>query len=253
MYTHLTQSQRCIIFGLKASNYSLRTIAKEIAVAPSTVSRELIRNSSSNGLYEPYEADVFYKKRRRESKDLTSSWTPEIRAKVIHGLSQYYSPVQIAGYLKRHGFNINHETIYQFIWQDKRQGGTLYRNLRRRGKRYIRRGNKHSGRGSIPGRVDIEKRPQIVETKSRIGDFEGDTIVSKDRKGAIVTLVDRCSKMSLFKKVERATKELVTKAIVDMLKPYKKRVHTITFDNGREFAGHQVIAKALRCTSHNLI
>jgi len=245
MYTHLTQGQRCQIYGLKASNFSLRNIAREIAVDVSTISRELSRNSSADG-YDPYVADVYYKKRRRDSKYLACSWTPEVRAKVLHGLSQYYSPDQITGYLKRRGISINHETIYQYIWEDKKQGGTLYRYLRRKGKKYQKRSNKYAGRGYITGRVDIEKRPLIVETKSRIGDWEGDTVIGADRKGAIVTLVDRCSKIALFKKVESNNKDLVTKAIVDMLKPYKKKVYTITFDNGREFSGHQTIAKLLK-------
>ena len=245
MYTHLTLDKRCQIYGLKASNFSLRSIAKEIAVNVSTVSRELHRNSSLAG-YEPYAAEIYYKKRRRNNKYPACSWTPEIRAKVMHGLSQYYSPDQIAGYLQRRGISINHETIYQFIWQDKKAGGILHRYLRRRGKKYQKRSSNYAGRGYIPGRVDIDKRPQIVETKSRIGDWEGDTVIGADRKGAIVTLVDRCSKIALFKKVERGTKELVTNAIVDMLKPYKTFVHTITFDNGREFSGHQTIATMLQ-------
>jgi transposase, IS30 family len=245
MYTHLTQGQRCLIYGLKASSFSLRSIAKEIAVNVSTVSRELSRNSSKEG-YNPNHAEICYKRRRCEAKYLGCSWTPEIRAKVMHGLAKYCSPEQIAGYLKRHGININHETIYQYIWQDKKQGGTLHRYLRRKGKKYQKRSGKYSSRGLIPGRVDIEERPRIVETKSRIGDWEGDTVVGADRKGAIVTLVDRCSKIALFKKVESNNKELVTNAIVDMLKPYKKKVHTITFDNGKEFAGHQTISKLLK-------
>jgi IS30 family transposase len=245
MYSHLTQVQRCIIFGLKASNISLRSIAKEIAVSVSTVSRELMRNSL-NGVYEPYVADQRYRKRRREAKHLACSWTAEVRGKVKHGLAKYYSPDQIAGHLSRQGISINRETIYQFIWEDKKQGGTLHRYLRRKGKKYRKRGSKYAGRGFIPGRVDIEKRPKIVETKTRIGDWEGDTVIGAAGSGAIVTLVDRCSKIALFKKVESNNKELVTKAIVDLLKPYKKKVHTITFDNGREFSGHQTIAKQLK-------
>lgn len=245
MYTHLTQGQRCQIYGLKASKFSLRSIAKEISVNVSTISRELTRNGSRDS-YEPYAAELYYKKRRRDSKYLACSWSAEVRAKVLYGLSQYFSPEQIAGYLQRRGISINHETIYQFIWQDKKDGGELYRYLRRKGKKYWKRSGKYAGRSFIPGRVDIEKRPKIVETKTRIGDWEGDTVVGSAQSGAIVTLVDRCSKIALFKKVESNNKELVTKAVVEMLKPYKKKVHTITFDNGREFSGHQTIAKLLK-------
>ena len=243
-YNHLTMEQRCLILGLKASNFSLRKIAESIDVNVSIVSRELFRNQSF-GVYEPYEADRFYQKRRQERQFLACSWSPEVRAKVKYCLGLYFSPVQIAGYLKKHGININHETIYQFIWQDKKEGGTLYRYLRRKGKKYYKRSSKYAGRGFIPHRVDIEKRAKVVETKSRIGDWEGDTVIGAGSTGAIVTLVDRKSKIALFKKVEKNTKELVTNAIVDLLKPHKKKVHTITFDNGKEFAGHQTIAKLL--------
>lgn len=104
-----------------------------------------------------------------------------------------------------------------------------------------------AGRSKIPDRVDISMRDPIVESKSRIGDWEADTIIGKNQKGAIVTLVDRCSKKALFKKVQRRTKKLVTRAILDMLLPYKDKVHTITFDNGSEFADHKIISAKLKC------
>jgi transposase, IS30 family len=117
--------------------------------------------------------------------------------------------------------------------------------LRRSGKRYYKRSGSYSSRGLIPDRVDISEREKIVETKSRVGDFEADTIIGANHKGAIVTLVDRCSKKTLLKKVPNKTKEVVAKAIIDLLLPYKDKVLTITFDNGKEFADHKIIAETL--------
>ena len=242
-YKHLTLEERCIIYGLKSNNNSIRSIAKHLNVSPSTVSRELQRNKRKGG-YKPNLAHNKYN--RRKSKSVTPRViTPEIRAKIIYGLSQYHSPEQISGSLKREGLSISHESIYNFVWNDKKDGGELYRYLRRSGKKYNKRGSSYSSRGLIPDRVDISQRDPIVETKSRIGDFEADTIIGKDQKGAIVTLVDRCSKKSLFKKVPNRTKEAVTNAIIDLLLPYKDKVHTITFDNGKEFTDHKIIAAIL--------
>jgi transposase, IS30 family len=242
-YTHLTLEQRCIIFGLKSNNSSIRQIAKQLNVSPSTVSRELKRNCKNNS-YNPTKADNRYKKRRRDNAS-PRTITPQIRAKIIHGLSQYFSPEQISGSLKKESIYISHETIYQFVWNDKKYGGELYKFLRHSGKKYNKRKGKNAGRGLIPDRVDISERDPIVETKSRIGDWEADTVIGANQKGAIVTLVDRCSKLTLSRKVENKTKDLVTRAILEMLLPYKDWVHTITYDNGGEFADHKIIGNIL--------
>ena len=242
-YTHLTLEERCIIYGLKSNNTSIRKIAEQLNVSPSTVSRELGRNRRTGG-YKPNLAHNKYQ--RRKAKAATPrAITPVVRASIIYGLSQYHSPEQIGGALRLRGIKISHESIYNFIWNDKKGGGELYRYLRRKGRKYNKRGGKNAGRGLIPGRVDISMRDSIVETKSRIGDWEADTVIGANHKGAIVTLVDRCSKKTLLKKVPNKTKEVVTKAIIDLLLPYKDKVHTITFDNGKEFADHKIIAKTL--------
>lgn len=242
-YTHLTLEERCIIYGLKSNNNSIRSIAKHLNVSPSTISRELKRNKRTGG-YKPHLADNKYN--RRKSKSVSPrAITSKVRAKIIYGLSQYHSPEQISGFLKLEGISISHESIYNFVWNDKKDGGELYRYLRRSGKKYNKRSGKNSNRGLIPGRIDISERDPIVETKSRIGDWEADTIIGANQKGAIVTLVDRHSKKTLLKKVPNRTKEEVTRAIIDLLLPYKDKVHTITFDNGKEFTDHKIIAEIL--------
>lgn len=134
--------------------------------------------------------------------------------------------------------------MYQRIYADKRAGGSLWKQLccqKRRRKRY----GKHDRRGSIPNPLSIEQRPEIVEQRSRIGDWEADTVIGKSHKQAIVSLVERKSGFTLIHKVERKTPEAVSRAMNMLLKPFKHRVYTNTSDNGKEFAWHEEVAKAL--------
>ena len=130
----------------------------------------------------------------------------------------------------------------QHIWEDKRQGGKLYQHLRRK-KKYRKRSQNGDNRGKIPNQKSIEERPEIVEARVRVGDWEADTIIGKGMKGAIVTLVDRKSRFLRMGLVEQRTKEAVRDTIIDLLKNYP--VHTITCDNGKEFADHEEIRQAL--------
>ncbi|WP_350339709.1 IS30 family transposase [Candidatus Rhabdochlamydia oedothoracis] len=103
----------------------------------------------------------------------------------------------MSGWLKRHGKeHVSHETIYNHIWKDKRQGGQLYRELRHRGKKYNKQRKGTSGIGNIPGRIDIKQRPCVVEKKARLGDWELDTVIGAGHKGVIVSMVERTSKLN---------------------------------------------------------
>ena len=155
-----------------------------------------------------------------------------------------WSPEQISGWLSEQGIKLSHERIYQMIWDDKRDGGNLWRCLRRRGKRYNKRAGKNAGRGLIPNRIDISERPAIVARKAR--DWEGDTVVGAGHKAGLLTLVERKTQLAKITKLPRATARATQKAAVRRLKPIGNFVHTITFDNGKEFAAHQDIAHALK-------
>ena len=134
---------------------------------------------------------------------------------------------------------VSYETMYRWIWEDKRKKGTLYQYLRRKGKKYNKRGNSLAGRGYIPNRVDIEERPAIVDQKERFGDWEMDTIV--DSFGhAILTLTERSTNFLLMAKLPEGRKALPTaKTVIRLLYPYKNSVKTITTDNGCEFAAQR--------------
>src|SRR5207237_25793 len=139
---------------------------------------------------------------------------------------------------------VSHERIYQHIYADKARGGTLHLSLRCRKVRRKRYGTR-SRRGQIPGRVGIEARPAVVEARRRIGDWEADTIVGKSHRCALLSLTERKSKLVRLCKVGRRSAAEVTRASLVLLTPLSERVHTITSDNGGEFAGHEQIAQAL--------
>ena len=243
-YHHVTRDIRCQIYALKSMGQSLGEIALVVGRDKSTISREIARNSGGRG-YRFKQADAKARARRSEASRTPKKLTPKLQDTIKEKLLEDWSPEQISGRLKLEGKAISHETIYQFVWRDKRSGGKLYKHLRHRGKRYNKRSSGKAGRGCIPDRIDITARPSIVETKSRIGDWEGDTIIGAKHKGAIVSYVDRHSKFTLLKKIDRKMADLVTKATVDKMAGLPHPIRTITYDNGKEFAAHKDIAGAL--------
>ena len=243
-YRRVTYEDRCQIYALSKGGTSQAIIASVLDVSQSTVSRELRRNRGQRG-YRFKQAEAKAQTRqatRSKPRKLTSPVRREIEAKLRE---MRWSPEQISGWLRDQGIKLSHERIYQMIWQDKRDGGNLWRCLRRRGKRYNKRAGKNAGRGLIPNRIDISDRPAIVARKARLGDWEGDTVVSAGHKGGLLTLVERKSQLTKISKLQRSTARATQRATVRRLKPIDKFVHTITFDNGKEFAAHQDIAHAL--------
>jgi IS30 family transposase len=155
------------------------------------------------------------------------------------------SPEQVSGRLKlEQGVCVSHERIYRHIYADKHADGELYTHLRCQKKRRKRYG-KYSRRGQIPGRVGIEHRPAVVDSRSRIGDWEADTIIGKNHQQAIASFTERKSTFTLIEKLTQKTAELVEAAAERLLGPVKDKVHTVTSDNGTEFAAHRAIAKKL--------
>jgi len=213
-------------------------------VNKSTVSRELKRNST-NGYYSPESAQIKATSRDK-FKIGYKKLTNKLKLKIGKMLKKSWSPEQLVGRLKRDAkINISHETIYRYIYANQKNGGRLYKYLRHQNKKYTKRSSEYKTRGQIKNRVNIDKRAKIIETKKRFGDFEVDTIIGKDHKGAIVTLVDRKSKFTLMKIVKSKHADVVTEAIIELLQPIKHLVHTITADNGKEFSYHEQVSKAL--------
>jgi IS30 family transposase len=190
-YHHVTRDIRSQIYALKATGSSLRNIAKVVNRHASTISREIKRNTGGRG-YRYKQADAKAVERRSNASRTSKKVTPELITRIEENLREEWSPEQISGRLKLEGITISHEAIYQHIWKDKRSGGSLYTHLRHHGKKYNKRSSGKAGRGCIPNRLDITERPSIVEEKTRIGDWEGDTIIGVKHQGAIVSYVDRC-------------------------------------------------------------
>ena len=168
---------------------------------------------------------------------------PEDSEDVYEKPGEGWSPEQISGRMRLESCPVGRQSIYNRVHADRKAGGNPWRYLRRRGKKPNWKGGSHAGRGHIPGRVDISRRPAVVERKKRIGDWEADTIIGKGHSGAMVSLVDRATKYTLLRRVDRKTAEAVCVALIELLGSVATPPHTITSDNGKEFADHTRVSK----------
>ena len=244
-YTQLTSEQRYQISGLKKAGWKQSNIAVEVGVNKSTISRELKRNKGERG-WRPKQAQRLRDERRQgciNGKQFSSNdW-----AEVERLIRQDLSPEQVAARLELEGgLQISHEAIYQHVYADKRKGGELCQHLRSQTPRCKRDASGQERRGMIKTRVSIDERPDIVAQKSRIGDWEGDTVIGKNHKGGLVTLAERTSRYVLAGHIRSKHAEGVTAVTTRLLGPHKDKCHTITFDNGKEFAEHETIAAELK-------
>lgn len=243
-HQELTEEERFCIYGLIKAGYNQKEIAVELNRSPSTICREIARNSGQRG-YRPKQAQELAASRKRNSEKHIKC-TPVMIMKVTELLRKKWSPEQISNRLKEQGEeSLSPERIYQLVAEDKKAGGDLYTHLRHGKKKRKKPSGTEDRRGTIKNRVDIDERPDIVEKRERIGDWEFDTIIGKNHKGALVTIVDRMSLKTLIAKVASKHAELVTKTSIDLLTPYLDITHTGTADNGTEFSGHEEIAAAL--------
>ncbi len=243
---HLTYDKRCQIYALLKSGCTKAEVARQIGVHRSTITNEINRNTGGKG-YRYKQAQEKASARRTAASSAPRKMTPSLIREIEEKLTQeQWSPEQISGWLKKEGRRfVSPERIYQHIWKDKRNGGSLWRCLRHNGKKYNKRKGKNSGRGLIPGRVDISERPAIAAEKSRIGDWEGDTVIGRGQTAAILTHVDRKSKYTKLAILPDKSSASVQSACDASLLPIAHKIETITYDNGKEFAGHAKIATTL--------
>lgn len=243
---HLTLEQRYRIEFSIRENHSYSQIADYIDKDKSVVSREIKRNSDArNG---QYRAELAHSKAKNRHllKPKKIYFTSDIEAYVVRYLKEDYSPEQIAGRCKLEGLScVSPEAIYQFIWKDKKKGGVLYKHLRNQGKRYRKRGQTKDRRGLLVGRTDIDQRPDIVDKKERIGDLEIDLIIGKGHNQAILTINDRVTGILFMCKVLNKEALQIEYKTIELLDQWKPLIHTITSDNGKEFANHSNIAEQL--------
>ena len=241
-YTQLTQDQRYQIYVMNKACFSQKDIALEIGVHRSTISRELRRNAGLRG-YRPQQAHTLALCRRDKAvpRIVSDHWQEIERL-----IRDYWSPEQVSWRLyEEQDFRISHEWIYQYIYRDKRRGGNLYRYLRGQKQRKKRYGS-YDRRGRIPDQVMIDERPGIVDTRTRLGDWEGDTIVGKAHRGVLISMVERKSRYTVLGHARHKRKDLVADEIINTMKPYRSCCTTVTYDNGREFTDHPRLSKELK-------
>ena len=243
---HLTLEQRYKIETYFSLGKKISEIAEYIGKDKSVISREINRNSDQRS--GTYKAVLAERKaiNRHKIKPKFCRFNDEVKANVMHYLSKDFSPEQAVGRAKIEGLKmVSKETIYQHIWQDKRKGGTLFKHLRTKGKKYKKRGHLKDRRGLIVGRTDISCRPAIVDNKQRLGDLEIDLVIGKDHKGALLTINDRASGFLWMDKIDSKLASLVEAKTIDLIQDWKFLIKTITSDNGKEFANHNAIAETL--------
>ena len=242
-YKHLSQAERYQIHALMKAGHDQSQIAKLLDRHKSTISRELSRNTGSRG-YRPKQACEMSADRAQNSRNAPTV-EPWVREAACALLCIQWSPEQIASQLP-----ISHETVYQHVYADKAQGGTLWKHLRCQKQKRKRYASGRDRRGQIPNRRPLSERPLHIEARRQVGHWECDTVIGASHKGAVVTMVERKSGYAVMTKVEKKTSELVSSAIVDKLQPLAARVKTLTFDNGKEFAGHAHIDQQLQSTAY---
>jgi IS30 family transposase len=243
-YTHLSQDERYQIQHLHSGGFSAGEIGAQMQRAATTVSRELRRNPNDEGKYQARPAHRQSTQRRHvastQARIAPARWAA-VEARLT---AEQWSPVQIASEAL-----ISHERIYQYIAADRQRGGGLWRHLRCRKQRRCRhRCGTPRQRQRFGGRR-IAERPAIVESRKRVGDWEGDTIVGKGLT-RIVTLLERKSRYLRLRRVPNGEAVTVARAIIDALHPLCSRVHTMTWDNGSEFAEHALVDIALDARSY---
>ena len=249
-YTRLTNEKRHTMEILLRKGENPTAVARDLGVHRSTISRELSRNGMTPTSYQHNAAERRATKEKRAKK--TVKVNPAVWPYVERKLQQQWSPEQISQHFKQNSdyLQVSHETIYRYIYLDKKSGGGLHKNLRHRVKSYKKRSLKKEKRGRIKNAVSIEQRPSIVDEKGRQGDWEMDTVIGNPGGAVLVTMVERKSRLL---KVRLATSKealAVTEGIIKGLKPIKDQVHTLTYDNGKEFARHELISDLLEAEGY---
>lgn len=245
-YKHLTLEQRYEIKAYLKCNKSQKFIAEQLGVSESCISRELRRNKLKRGGYNAEKAQE-QANIRKERFAVDRRFTKSVQKFIDEKLTQeQWSPEQIVGYCKKHNINmVSIERIYQYIRNDKKNGGKLYKYLRHQLKHRKRPvSGKHE---VIKNKKSIDLRPEIVLSNEEFGHFEVDLIVGAEHKEAILTIVERKTKFLIMKKLSSKNAKNLAQTMVEALLPYKDFVRTITSDNGLEFYEHQYISKKLEC------
>ena len=244
-YHQLTSGERYALSALRKQGFSQAHIARALGRCPSTVSREVRRNSKdrTGRVYRPALAADYARWRRSRSRR-NQRFTAADWELVEAWLLEDFSPEQISGWLCRFRLlSISHETIYRHIWMNKRRGGTLYRHLRCAHKKRRKGYGCYDSRGRLAGKRAISERPPGAVNRSRVGHLEGDTVLGTD-KHCLLTLVDRKTGFTMIGKLEARTVKATNRSVIDLIRRTTRRIRSVTVDNGTEFHGYKAIEAA---------
>ena len=250
-YTHLSSKERELMSVLHAKQTSISEIARILKRSKSTICRELHRKTSVfyRGIYLGESSQKMYSRNWKNVHKRNRLKNNTIKELVIFGLKHHWAPEIIAGRLKRRGFNISYEAIYQFVYNGQRQF-VEYLPRKHKARKKICQYRKRK-KSNIPNRVDIDLRPQAANDRREFGHFEVDTIVScKGSKSALLVVVDRKTRHTKIRKLTRKTSFQASLFLVSALSEYLiSNIHSITYDNGCKFAGHEFVNTELNTVS----
>ena len=248
-YKQLTEGDRYTLAALKRQGLSFTNIAKAMNRDRSTIYREVNRNSCwiIDGSYRPIKAQRRTRARRRRSRR-NQHFTEKDYTIVRQLLRKQWSPEQITGHLKRQGLRcFSHETIYRYIWRDKKKGGLLWKQLRCANKRRRKRYKAYDSRGRLADKRNIADRPSEVETRKTKGHWEIDTVMGKGSKHCIVTLVERKTGYTLIGQLNDRTTKSTNNRTIKLMSTMPGKFKTITSDNGTEFHQYKKVEEATNC------
>lgn len=246
MYRQITFAERYALGLLRRDGLSPAAIARTLGRHRSTILREVQRNQArSDGTYRPPLADWYARGRRSHSRR-NRHFTPAEWAQIQELLREDWSPEQVAGWLRRHQrLAISHETIYRYIWAEKRAGGTLYQHLRGARKQRRKRYGRYDSRGRLAGKRPISTRPAAVETRRELGHWEADTMLGASQAGpCVLSLVERKTGYLLLGQLRQRTSAAVNPRAQHLIAAQPHPVRTITVDNGTEFHDYARLERA---------
>ena len=255
-YNHLTLIERTAIFYRGNRGDSIRSIARYLDRSHSTVCREIKRNKSIFGSYVNEYAQNYADTRKAKPRHQRKWQNQPLKDYVMAQLSIKFTPEIISNrikidYPRNKQMRISAECIYQWIYKDTLNGGTLYKNLPRCHKKRRKQLRYGSLRGVLPNRRSIHDRPIAINNRTRYGHWEGDTIFGTRSSGYIATFVERKSRYLISTKLcDKTAQELANKAINLFSNIPSKLIKTLTLDNGKEFAQFKRIEKTTGLTTY---
>lgn len=247
-YHQITYAERYTLGLLRQRGLTAAAIARVLGRHRSTIGREARRNGAhSDGTYRPQLADWYARSRRSRSRRNRRFTTAEW-ARIQALLREDWSPEQVAGWLRRHReLAISHETIYRYVWADKRAGGLLYRHLRGARKQRRKRYGRYDSRGRLAGKRPITARPAAADARTQLGHWEADTLLGAGQAGpCVLSLVERKTGYLVLGQLRQRTSADVNARARQLINAQRHPVRTITVDNGTEFHEYAALERATR-------